>query len=100
MMQIGGDKLYLTDGKHLDYWFTEYAAHEKPTKVCTPTEFRLFPGTDGVFDIPKVYNIFEPDINGTAIAITKPAESGKAEMEIEHIIEDIVENVDFQSSLT
>lgn len=88
--------IYLTDGKHLDYWFTEYVSHEKPTKVCTPTEFRLLPGTDGVFDIPKVYNIFEADESETAITITEPAESGKAEMEIE----DIVENVDFQNSST
>ena len=76
--------IYLTDGKHLDYWFTEYVQFEKPTKICAPTEFRLLPGGTGVYDTPEVYNIFET--NEESIDVITPTEGKFDREDIEEIV--------------
>lgn len=69
--------VYLSDGKLLNYWFTEYVPNQKPTKICTPTEFRLLPGTNDVWDIPEVYNIFEQDKALPTATVPQPAEMAR-----------------------
>lgn len=65
--------VYLADGKLLNYWFTEYEPNKKPTEICKPTEFRLLPGTDGVWDVPEVYNIYEHTVYEHT-TVPRPAE--------------------------
>lgn len=66
--------IYLNDGNQLNYWFTEYTPNQKPSEICAPSEFRLLPGKDGVWDIPEVYNVFG---QGEDVAVARPTEAGK-----------------------
>lgn len=75
--------VYLSDGKLLNYWFTEYVPNQKPTKICTPTEFRLLPGTNDVWDIPMVYNIFG---QGENVTVMQPTEAGRNEFDDEIVL--------------
>ena len=74
--------VYLSDGKGLHYWFTENVSFEMPTEICAPTEFRLLPGTNDVWDIPVVYNIFEQGENETVIP---PTEAGRNDFDDETV---------------